>query len=77
MLDSQFGLLYDGLEYDLAPESSVFVTMSVVLTETTISTVTWTAYTYGNLMLATNATTTAVEVTVMTDLFVYLPLVRK
>ena len=77
VLDSQFGLLYDGLEYDLAPESSVFVTMSVVLTETTISTVTWTAYTYGNLMLATSATTTAVEVTVMTDLFVYLPLVRK
>ena len=65
LVDSHMGIILDGYHYNLAPEASVFVTQTAVITETTTNWATWSGYNVGwtEFIEATDsATVTVVDV---------------
>jgi hypothetical protein len=44
LVDSELGTILDDFPYDLAPGASTFLTQTVLITQTTVNTATWTAY---------------------------------
>jgi hypothetical protein len=71
--DSQLGTLLNNFSYALAPGASVFFTQSATITQTTVNTVTWTAYNPGpvNVISATQTARVAYL------RFIWLPLIRR
>lgn len=47
LVDSHLGVILDDFNFALTPQSSAFITQSVVITETTVNSATWTAYNPG------------------------------
>ena len=62
LVDSQIGVLFEGLPVSLMPNASVFITHTALITETTVNTATWTAYNPGptDLVEATDSATVTV-----------------
>ncbi len=71
--DSALGVLLDSYAFDLEPWASTFVTQTVVITETTVNTATWTAYNPGPIDQVEATDTATVNVGYRT----LLPLIRR
>jgi hypothetical protein len=76
LVDSELGVILDGFTFALAPQASVFLTQTAVITQTTVNTATWTAYNAGPTDVAEESDSATVTVIPDTRLY-YLPLVLK
>jgi len=62
LVDSHLGVILDGLPFTLLPDASIFLTQTVIMTETTINSAMWTAYNPGpaDVVTATDVATVTV-----------------
>jgi stress-induced morphogen len=73
LVDSALGTILNGFSYALEPQASAFLTQTVLITETTVNTATWTAYNPGPVDVATDTD----SATVWVELKRFLPLIRR
>ena len=77
LVDSELGVLLDGFVFALAPQESVFITDTVLITETTVNTATWTAYNQGPTDVVEETDSATVTVEPIEVQVYYLPLIRR
>lgn len=76
LVDSHLGEIVSELPYELAPQASLSVRQSAVITETTANTAVWTAYNAGPSDVATAEDTATVTVTAAEPTR-YLPIITR